>query len=147
MLQSRRGFTIIELLTVLTIMGVLATIAMPRYSMARDRALAAAMVEDLKNLATAQESFFTNNDDYAGNFASGADLSERGGGGELNFTPSPGDVVSLSYHNGPAGPGWSATVTNPELAGKAISACGIFVGNQSYAPNAEVPREGTPVCY
>ena len=146
-MRSRHGFTMIELLAVLTIMGVLVTIATPRYANARDRAIVASMTEDLKSLVTAQESFYTNNDDYAGSFSAGSERAAKGGDGQVNLSPSQGNDLTLTYHAGSTGAGWSATITNPSLTGRGITTCGIFIGPDSDSPSANVTQPGVPTCY
>ncbi len=59
MLRNNRGFTLIELLTVILIIGALAVIALPKFVNTRERAYLAAMKSDLRNLATAEENYFS----------------------------------------------------------------------------------------
>jgi len=56
---SRNGFTLIELLIVVVIIGLLATIAIPKFANTKEKAYIGAMKSDLRNLATAEEAFST----------------------------------------------------------------------------------------
>jgi type IV pilus assembly protein PilA len=60
--RPRSGFTLIELLIVVVIIGILAAIAIPKFANTKARANEATMKSDLKNLATAIESYYTDND-------------------------------------------------------------------------------------
>ena len=55
---NRKGFTLIELLIVVVIIGILAAIAIPKFSNTKEKAFVASMKADLKNLVGVQESFF-----------------------------------------------------------------------------------------
>ena len=52
---ARDGFTLIESLMVVVIIGLLAAIAIPKFSGTREKAYFAAMKSDIKNLASRQE--------------------------------------------------------------------------------------------
>jgi prepilin-type N-terminal cleavage/methylation domain-containing protein len=54
-----RGFTYVELIIVMAIIGLLATIVIPKLASTRNKALIAAMESDLRNLVTLQESWKT----------------------------------------------------------------------------------------
>ncbi len=58
-IPNKNGFTLIELLIVTVIIGVLASIAIPKFSNTKQKAHMAAMKSDLRNLMTAQENYFT----------------------------------------------------------------------------------------
>ena len=57
-MRDQKGFTLIELLIVVVIIGILAAIAIPKFSSTREKAYFAAMKSDLKNLASQQEIYY-----------------------------------------------------------------------------------------
>ena len=142
--MNRKGFTLIELLIVVVIIGILAAIAIPKFANTKQKAVVASMKSDLRNLVTAQEAFFSDNNDYAGSTTSGAQSNATGGSGKVTFVPSTGNVLVPVY--GSAG-GWSATITNPAVPTTSTpNTCGIYVGTAA-APNAAVTQEGSPGCW
>jgi len=60
----RKGFTLIELLIVVAIIAILAAIAVPNFLEAQTRAKVARVHADLRTIATALESFFTDRNCY-----------------------------------------------------------------------------------
>jgi len=52
------GFTLIELLVAIGIIGILAALAVPQYIQYRSKGFEARARSDLRNMATAQESYF-----------------------------------------------------------------------------------------
>lgn len=147
---SRRGFTLIELMVVVTIIGILVTIGFPRLQATKMKAIKASMISDLRNLVTAQEAFLSVYADYAGSITSGPEVpGSASSPGVLSFRLSPGNVAVLTRQNpsGGGGPGWNATITNPAIANTDFSECGVYVGAASYSPNSAITREGMPGCY
>jgi prepilin-type N-terminal cleavage/methylation domain-containing protein len=128
MRTHERGFTLIELLIVVVIIGVLASIAIPKFVNTKDRANTAAMKSDLRNLATAQESYLY---DYA-TYYDGAVPDPA-----LSFRVTSGVTVTL---NTVAVSGWAATAKHVG----SLRICALFVGNVAPAPPATV--EGTIAC-
>ncbi len=63
-LHNERGFTLIELLIVVAIIAILAAILIPNFLRARAQAQFAASKGNLKNLATALESYFVDRGSY-----------------------------------------------------------------------------------
>jgi prepilin-type N-terminal cleavage/methylation domain-containing protein len=142
--MTRNGFTLIELLIVVVIIGILAAIAIPKFANTKEKAVLASMKSDLRNLVTAQESFYFDNNDYAGGTTSGSQQNSLGGAGRVSFLPSTGNVLALTYVSST---GYTAVVTNPVLVAGGITSCGVYVGPTANSPNAAVTQEGAPACW
>jgi len=120
------GFTLIELLIVVVIIGILASIAIPKYAQTKGKAYTAMMRSDLRNLATAEESYYYTNDVYSTNLTA------------INFQPSQGTTVTV----GEASPsGWSATASH---TGASSSSCAIFIGTAT--PPSPATVESVVAC-
>jgi len=63
--KNEEGFTLIELMIVIAIIGILAAIAIPQFSAYRTRSFNAAAAADIRNAATAQEAYFVDNQAYS----------------------------------------------------------------------------------
>ena len=60
-MKSQKGFTLIELMVVIAIIGVLAAIAVPRFSESRKSAKDAALKADLRTVDSALLMYYANN--------------------------------------------------------------------------------------
>ena len=125
------------------IIGILATIAIPKFANTKQRAIGASMKTDLRNLVTAQEGFYFDNNDYAGSIINGASVAGTGGAGKVAFQQSSGNVLLLTYISST---GYKAVMTNP-LMTAAPSSCGVYVGAAANSPNVAVTQEGAPACW
>jgi type IV pilus assembly protein PilA len=128
--MNRKGFTLIELLIVVVIIGILAAIAIPKFANTKSKAYVTAMKSDLRNLVSAQESFFSDSSKYT------TDLGQFG----LNFKASTG--VEFASANISVGSGWwLATNTHTQLED---AECGIAVNTVN--PTVSTAGEGEPAC-
>ncbi len=62
--QTQKGFTLIELMIVVAIIGILASIAIPQFSAFRVKAFNSAAIADLHGINLAQEGLFTDFQEY-----------------------------------------------------------------------------------
>ena len=128
MVVSRRGFTLIELVVVVVIVGLLAAIVGPQFSLARERTYVSVMKTDLRNFVTAEESYFYDFTVYA---ATPGSVEQRG------FETSKG--VSLTVNEATSS-GWSATTSHVSTTQQ----CYIYLG--SAAPIGSAHTEGVVSC-
>ena len=132
--NNRKGFSLIELLIVVVIIGILAAIAIPKFANTKEKAYLASMKSDLRNMATTQEGYFADNQVYT----TGTAKNQNGTTAALNgFVPSAG-VQVVAAANG--GTGWSATATHTATT----KSCNIFIGITGPVGNASV--DGEPKC-
>lgn len=123
--MTRRGFTFIEILVVMIVIGILATLAFARLQSSKEKGTVASMTSDLRAVAEEQEAYYFQHRVYAPATDS------------LNPNYSPGNVVTITE----ASPGgWSANVSNPSTPKR----CYIVVGNA--APQGTAANDGLISC-
>jgi len=126
--MNRRGFTLIELLIVVVIIGILAAIAIPKFSSTKGKAYLATMKSDLKNFASAQESYYYDHNAYYNGAVPNA---------AIPFSPSSGVNITITAADVA---GWAATASHDIVP----NTCSIFVGGAAAPAPANV--EGAPAC-
>lgn len=119
---DRKGFTLIELLIVVVIIGILAAIAIPKFANTKEKAYVAAMKSDLRNLVTAEESYFADETSYTTSLTA------------AQYSESQGVTVSITSADGT---GWAATASHTGTA----QTCTIALGGA-----AGTGPEGEPNC-
>jgi len=124
MRRGSMGFTLVELLIVVVIIGILAAIAIPKFTTTKEKAYLASMKTDLRNLVTAEESYLYDHNVYTSSFPATV------------FTLTAG-VTNLTITLQTAG--WQATVAHNITT----QTCAIFVNAPAIAPAVQ---EGAPTC-
>ncbi|MCH7855489.1 MAG: prepilin-type N-terminal cleavage/methylation domain-containing protein [Gemmatimonadetes bacterium] len=127
-MSKKSGFTLIELLIVVVIIGILASVAIPKFAASREKSFVSTMKTDLKNLATFQEIH------HNGAYTYSTSLST------LEMTPSSGVTITI---NEATGSGWAATAAH---AGLISEHCGIYQGNAAVAGGDPGAVEGVIAC-
>jgi prepilin-type N-terminal cleavage/methylation domain-containing protein len=84
--SRRRGFTLIELLVVVLVIGILAAIAIPRYSGSKDKAYVATMIADLHNAGIYEEQYASENHAQYFSGTATADVAVEGFRASKNVT-------------------------------------------------------------
>jgi prepilin-type N-terminal cleavage/methylation domain-containing protein len=127
-MSKKRGFTLIELLIVVVIIGILASVSVPKFTASRENSFISTMKADLKNLATYQEMH------HDAAFTYSASLST------LEMVPSSGVTITI---NEATGSGWAATAAH---AGLVSEHCGVYQGDAAAAGGDPGPVEGVIAC-
>ena len=126
--RRQRGFTLIELLIVVVIIGILASIAIPKFTAIREKAFRATMMSDLKNLSQLQEVYHNSYFSYASTLTA------------ADAVASEAVLVTI---NEATGTGWAATATHLGLSSEQ---CGIYHGNAAAAGGSPAAAVGIVAC-
>ncbi len=90
--RNSLGFTLLELLVVTSIVGILAAIAIPQYTLLRARGFDSKVQQTVRNVATGEEAYYASRKRYA------ADASDLDGMvlDDVLITISPGNSGDLA---------------------------------------------------
>jgi type IV pilus assembly protein PilE len=117
--RAARGFTLIELMIVIAVMAILATLAMYSYSRYTYRARRSDGREMLMRVGAAQERYFTNFNVYSGSITNAAPAG-------LGFTSATSErgyyTIAVALQNGGASYVLNATPVGPQ----ATDSCGVL---------------------
>jgi len=108
--RDSRGFSLVELLVAMVVVGILVGLAIPRYNEYKRRFYLTTMVTDLRNLATTEEAYWNLTGTYSTDFQ------------QIQFTSTP--RVSISMVSADT-LGWAAKASYD--GDTAI--CAIYYGN------------------
>ena len=128
-MKPRHGFTILELLTVMIIVGLLATIAVSRFWSVKERSYKVAMKDGLRTVAVQQERYFEKHHTYANAVAALPD-----------FQASSGVTINVTWS---AQTGWAAQAEHVSVPGEL---CGYFTGAAPGGAAAPATDPGIIAC-
>jgi prepilin-type N-terminal cleavage/methylation domain-containing protein len=122
-----RGFTFIELLVVIVVMGILAALALPRLQPLTNKGRLAALQSDVRNAEYAEEAYFAD----AGAYGDVADLQSSS-----TLKISPGVTLTAT----PSPTGYTIQASNPAIT-EGAATCEVEFGN-----SASTAVEGKITC-
>jgi type II secretion system protein G len=112
MASEESGFTLVELLVVMLIIGLLAAIAIPSFFNQRDKAYDASAKEMARTAETAMETYATDN---GGTYTAVTPAALNTIENSISTTTSTTKVyLSAAAAAGTGGKGWTLTVTSPK---------------------------------
>jgi type IV pilus assembly protein PilA len=90
--RNAHGFTLLELLVVTSIIGILASIAIPQYAAYRGRGFDSIVESQVRHVATGEEAYFAEHQEYAANVTDleGMVMEDR-----IEITIGPGNSGDL----------------------------------------------------
>lgn len=112
------------------VFGMIAAITIPKFADTKERAYMAGMRSDLRNLVTAQETYFADSVTYG-------TLSEIRA--TSLWSPLAGTTITVTDVTAD---GWAATATREGTE----QVCGVFVGTAT-PPHYSLTEEGSPDCW
>jgi type IV pilus assembly protein PilA len=138
--MQRKGFTVVELLIVVVIIGILAVFAISKSSNSKSKAYVASMRADLRSLVSAEEAYFQDSVKYGTSLSCTIPTPT----GKVGFCATTGNTLGTVTVATGTQAGWTTTMTNRNTT----TSCAVYVGTITPdAPATSTSQEGAPVCH
>ncbi len=112
LLHSKKGFTLVELMVVVIIVGILAAVAVPLYRSNLKRAMSSEGVALVGSIRTAERVYYAEHDKYTGAWAElGGDVADLADNKYFTTAPVFTNVAATTFTVTVTGSGDAANVT------------------------------------
>jgi len=117
-LKNKKGFTLIELIVVIAILGILAAIAIPRFSGVRDTAAIGAAEADGRTILSAVGIYYAEHGAYPADAANLSDYIENTGLTDRTTITTP--ATEITYENAEGTVEVTINPTNGTVVGEKV---------------------------
>jgi type IV pilus assembly protein PilE len=140
-MKTQNGFTLIELMIVIAILAILATIALPAYNDYVTRGKIPEAIANLADLRVKMEQFYQDNRIYG--TPDGATNCGKDAGGVVRVTIPPAGMKYFTFSCTVAGAGQQFTVTaTGGIAGNPSMAGFVYTINESNVKTSTITKPG-----
>lgn len=96
--RSRSGFTLIELMIVVSVLGTLTAVVVPNFLSVKTKSFDGAAKADLRNMIVAQENYFSDTQAYTDVVVSAGGRGDLDGNGTEDFRASQGVTLGATAY-------------------------------------------------
>jgi prepilin-type N-terminal cleavage/methylation domain-containing protein len=133
MQKDKNGFTLLELLVVISIIGILSALLLANFNAARERARDSQRKSDMRNIQTALQSYYSDYGGYPTSGVTGGDLGKIVGCAPpatpticawgASWSPESGKVLMSTLPEDPQSPTQNYMYTQTDLDTYTLKAC------------------------